>query len=372
MTPTPLVYEAQLSRHVLMHAQSGSSVAPRRCGLVSAIKDEAAYIHEFIHHHLYFGFSEIVLLVNRTTDATIQILNKIAVQYPQVSYMVTDFIDDLGLSDAIQSLSLAYGIRALRRNRVCTHALVADADEFWVPLDFSSPIDKVLAGYKEFDLLSYNWAAQHSREQPFERPLASSDSLVCKAYKTIVNLESPIVAVKAHQSILSGDYQSSLVWIDSFGVDKRYSVPLFGEDSVKPPSALSSPWWHRLLGQPVYVVHRVQRSETEYLYNLLKGRAEENAVDEIRVKTYKGGFVVRSTMDLGLDQMLLARYHDSLKAFVQKCDIDGEIEAARLRITATVARFHEILPKATQHIPIADRSAVLARILAGTSFATDA
>jgi hypothetical protein len=339
---------------------------------VSAIKDEAAYIHEFIHHHLYFGFSEIVLLVNRTTDDTIQILNKIAVRYPQVSYMMTDFIDDLGLSAAIQSVSLAYGIRALRKNRVCTHALVADADEFWTPVDFSSSIETVLGGYKEFDLLSCNWAAQHIREQPFTPPLASLDFLACKAYKTVVRLDSPIVAVKAHHSILANDYLSQMVWIDSFGVDKRYSVPLFGDESISPPSASPSPWWHRLLGQPVYLVHRVQRSEPEYLYDLLRGRAEDNEVNAYRIKTYKPGFQERSNMVLGLDRSLVERYHQSLNKFVDQCDIGREIDAARLRITATSAQFSELLPQATQHIPADERLAVLARVLSGTSFAVEA
>jgi len=372
MTASPLVPEAQLSRQVLMQSQSARSSGPRRCGIVSAIKDEAAYIHEFIRHHLYFGFSEIVLLVNRTTDDNIRLLNKIAVRYPQVSYMVTDFIDDLGLSAAIQAVSLAYGIRALRKNRVCTHALVADADEFWTPVDFSSSIEMVLGGYKEFDLLSYNWAAQHLREQPFTPPLASSDSLACKAYKTVVRLDSPIVAVKAHHSILAKEYLSQMVWIDSFGVDKRYSVPLFGDESISPPSASPSPWWHRLLGQPVYVVHRVQRSEQEYLYNLLKGRAEENAVDAYRIKTYKGGFQERSNMTLGLDRALVEPYHKSLNEVVDQCDINREIDAARLRITATAAQFSDLLPHATQHIPVDERLAVLARVLSGTSFAVEA
>ena len=38
--------------------------------LVAIAKDEAAYLPEWIFHHLYFGFDAIDIYVNNTTDNT--------------------------------------------------------------------------------------------------------------------------------------------------------------------------------------------------------------------------------------------------------------------------------------------------------------
>lgn len=38
--------------------------------LVAIAKDEAAYLPDWIFHHLYFGFDSIDIYVNNTTDNT--------------------------------------------------------------------------------------------------------------------------------------------------------------------------------------------------------------------------------------------------------------------------------------------------------------
>lgn len=377
MSQKPLIAESQLARLVLSlegHTTTASpQVTPRQCGVVCAIKDEAAYIHEFIHHHLFFGFAEIVLLVNRTTDSTVHILNKICSTYPQVSFLVTDFVDDLGLASSIQPLSFAYGIRELRRNRRCGFALVVDADEFWTPLDFETPIADALAQYPDFDLLSLNWAPQHMDEEPFSPPFSSLNAIAAKTFKSIVNLASPIIAVKPHLAIMEPSYSEGQVWLDSFGVEKLYSIPLFGEKSRYEQAHESDkprPWWHRLLNQNSYILHRVQRSESEYLFNLLKGRSELNEFGKYLIKTYKSGFLRKTNMPLHLDPARVAQYHESLHKFVVDCCIAEEVDQARNYILSVVSHFADILPLALDHIPALERQSVLAKVLAGTRFSS--
>ena len=45
--------------------------------LIAVAKDEDTYIHEWIHHHLYLGFSPIYIGVNRTSDKTFDIINPV-------------------------------------------------------------------------------------------------------------------------------------------------------------------------------------------------------------------------------------------------------------------------------------------------------
>ena len=60
---------------------------------VCIAKDEAAYLHEWIFHHLHFGFDRIYVYLNRITDDSISIARSIADEYPSVHFEIIDWID---------------------------------------------------------------------------------------------------------------------------------------------------------------------------------------------------------------------------------------------------------------------------------------
>jgi hypothetical protein len=53
--------------------------------LTGCAKNEAAYLPEWIFHHLNIGFNSIKVYVNNTDDNSIEVLNKIIKHHPQVS-----------------------------------------------------------------------------------------------------------------------------------------------------------------------------------------------------------------------------------------------------------------------------------------------
>jgi len=59
--------------------------------LVAIAKDEAAYLPEWIYHHLHFGFDEIEVYVNFTTDNSYEVLAAIAKHHP-VRYRNAEYL----------------------------------------------------------------------------------------------------------------------------------------------------------------------------------------------------------------------------------------------------------------------------------------
>lgn len=56
-----------------MHATKQRKITMKtelKIKLVAIAKDEAAYLPEWIFHHLYFGFDQIDIYVNNTSDNT--------------------------------------------------------------------------------------------------------------------------------------------------------------------------------------------------------------------------------------------------------------------------------------------------------------
>ena len=52
--------------------------------LIAISKDEAAYLPEWIFHHLKVGFDEIQIYVNNTKNNSLDILEKISSKYKQI------------------------------------------------------------------------------------------------------------------------------------------------------------------------------------------------------------------------------------------------------------------------------------------------
>ena len=65
--------------------------------LVAIAKDEAAYLAEWIFHHLYLGIHSIEIYLNGITDNSYRIVRRISRLSSRVSFVQSDEILDLSL-----------------------------------------------------------------------------------------------------------------------------------------------------------------------------------------------------------------------------------------------------------------------------------
>jgi hypothetical protein len=319
---------AQTLRTILSYDRKAIKTESSKCGncaVIAVIKDQAAYVHEFIHHYLHFGFHKIVLLVNRTTDATVDIATQISHRYPQVICQSIDWIDALGLSGRIQSLGYAYGIWLLRQQAEVENVLLCDGDEFWFPSDFSSSISDFIQRYDAFDQLSFCWAKQISKEAAFRPPFENRSISLAPQIKSVLALDKPIRAPRIHTHLFRG---TSI----HLGPD---GLPFNAEPERQERYAGD------LGNHAAYVLHRMQRSETEYMALLAQGNpegrgrnnvelsAEQTGTKAYMVKANRAGYLDESTGQLPPVDDAYRDYHRSLALFCEDCGINNQLNLAR-------------------------------------------
>jgi len=321
------------------------------CACLCVVKDEAPYIHEYIHHHLYFGFTPIVVLVNRTSDTTAAIVGKIAAQHPEVVCLNCDVFDYLGIpAPRIQLLGYAYGIAYLRSHGLARYALLNDADEFWFPVDFSRNVSAWLGDFPQrpFDQITFTWLNQCSREDKFSPPFKNKAVRNARGVKSLIDLTSHIRATHYHYCSL----HDSAVHLDARGTP-------FRAEQGKPYR-----YGGRVEGHTAYVLHRIQRSEEEYLCTLFRG----SQADHQSLKTNRSGYLDITKPVLTISEELISAYQASLDGLIIGCDLEADLAQARAtrcldRERATMG-IQSYLENATDK---AEALRVLSKIFSGTA-----
>lgn len=226
--------------------------------LVAIAKDEAAYISEWIYHHLHFGFDSIDVYTNNISDNTRELIAAIGENH-DVSDVDADFI----LTCSEKGFQrIAYGI-ALQKAKLdgYSHIMFLDIDEFWTPIDFKTSIKDFLIGLKDPDVVSFPWALKvdtDSFSDPFEK----------------VNRYVPATFVKT-------------IFRTSINVDKLHVHNVVSKDArtFLPDGAVLAEHGEHVSNikeiyevlPKAYVNHRLCRGPKEFVSMLGKGIANTNA-----------------------------------------------------------------------------------------------
>ena len=109
-----------------------------KAALIALASKEAAYVAEWIFHHLRFGFDPVVVLVNRCDDATQKIVSQIGQRDHRVQMINVDFLDkgEPYSNVKIQSDAYEFALETLRKElSPDSYMFCFDIDEFWTPKD---------------------------------------------------------------------------------------------------------------------------------------------------------------------------------------------------------------------------------------------
>ncbi|MDN2664383.1 glycosyltransferase family 2 protein [Psychromonas sp. 14N.309.X.WAT.B.A12] len=297
--------------------------------VIAVIKDESAYIHEWIHHYLYFGFKHIYLGINRTTDRTTEVLDLICSQYSNVKYFVMDWIDKdadkSGINPSMQRLSFSFLANEAFRDPNVSHCLSVDADEFFYPTDFKQDVSHFINSMPYNSRLSIHWACQEVDGRAFSAPFENKKYYTTPQVKTIMSREAfdnlrkftlhvPLLKIsdKSRHIDASGN-------IFKKGKHREISESNFNKD------------------QKAFILHRMIRSETEYLALLLRKRPSST----LRVKDNRDGIIQRTKLfALEVNTEDLDAYYRSLDNFIVNCALTDTLTGIRNEI---VSNSQEIL-----------------------------
>ena len=265
-----------------------------RVKLAAIARDEAAYLPEWIFHHLEFGFDEIEIYINNTTDNSLAVLANIKRNHPVV---VTD-ANALFKQSTKNFQGQAY--QALTKKAIAdgfTHLMFLDIDEFWTPADFNTNIKQALAKFNYPQALCLNWFIHHD-ESDFSPCYREQFKVRINSHvKTIFQLDSAWDKVNIH-NVIGKDVKYTR------GNGEAYD---FGDSSH---CGIAD---NNCLDHDYYVIHRMYRSQMEYVSLIGRGRP-----NKAKVKNNRNGFYdpTLSYTTLKFDEHKLIDYYQRFNQFL--------------------------------------------------------
>ncbi|KGK24415.1 glycosyltransferase family 2 protein [Pseudomonas plecoglossicida] len=287
---------------------------------VSAIaKDEAAYLPEWIFHHIHFGFDHLEILINRTKDNSLDILRKIKNRYNNVSYKNFDWLDLC--PDTVQrSIQYVAYADAYERAKLegYTHILFIDIDEFWTPLDFDLSIKQFLRSNDIDASYSFHWNCELGLAKEFSSLEKTLTYFPNDHVKTLINLNAPIQQIKIHAPLFSQEAKHLLA--DGSKFSSRDSQGQFSDSD-----------FYKNCEIPAFVIHRMYRSEMEYVSSLLRGNPNSKENIGSLFKDNRHGFKTTSTTlaEIDFPTEIHNTYLERYQSFVSECDIAQELAIAQ-------------------------------------------
>jgi hypothetical protein len=281
--------------------------------LVAIAKDEAAYLPDWIFHHIYFGFDQISIYVNNTTDNTEKIKELMSLN-TQVSFLAGDKFFDHGT--VAPQISVYKAELKLSRKQGFTHVMFLDIDEFWMPIDFETTIHQCMEINKN-QIICFEWLNRTNESESFMEacpPIVIGHK--ARPFKSIIPTNIPVSKINPH-SILSPRALHLLADGTTFEASQSNFSRVLIEELNKPI-------------KPFFIMHRMYRSEDEYLALLTRGRPIQNREDIGIFKNNRNGYIPQQTENqVVFPNVSYRNYVDTRKKFYAMYPVISIIDEAR-------------------------------------------
>lgn len=284
---------------------------------VCIAKDESAYLHEWIFHHLYFGFDKLHIYLNRITDDSVSIVESISKKYPNVHFEIIDWIDwcQPSVKKNIQDIVYSYHFSKAKKLDCTAYTLYIDADEYWTPIDFKSSIKDEHRSIGMPQMVSYEWLLENGYNKPFV-PLGGSltyreSSFVKTLYKNTLNPK----LFSAHKAKIKGGYKGVMANGKRFvALDERRQGRVGPDDAGLKRS---------------FIIHRVMKSEIEYLCSLVRS----NPDSDLSIKMNRNGYIGQGQAGdvLEFDSRYIDEYRAGMAKFLEACSLTELVKESRKR-----------------------------------------
>jgi hypothetical protein len=298
--------------------------------LVAIAKDEGAYIPDWVHHHLYFGFDAIDVFVNRTTDNTISILEGLKSKTNQLNYYSADWIDRCpnDASNYLQFIVYAQAFEQEKSKAEYDYVMFLDIDEFWMPQNAQTSIQDCLKQNPNADILSFGWINEHGGQEPFKPISRQVIGQLSPLVKSAIRVSCDIREIGLHGAF-GKNCGHTMVDGDNF-----FAEPLNREclhpDLIKLRS--------------VMIVHRMFRSPIEYVSLLSRGRPS----DSLPLKLNRKGFnkALGTHVNYVVDESNFDKYEISRRAFFNMGELINLTQEAQQfvydRAKSTLTSLHDM------------------------------
>jgi len=281
--------------------------------LVAIAKDEGAYIPDWVHHHLYFGFDAIDIYINRTRDNSRNILAYLKKHNSQLNYFSADWIDrcPTGASNYLQFIVYAQALEQEKTKAEYDYVMFIDIDEFWMPQNAQTSIQDCLKQNANADVLSFGWINEHGGQESFKPISQHVVGQLSPLVKSVIRTSCDIQEVGLHGAF-GKNCSHTLVDGDKFFAEPSNRECLHSE-LIKLRSAM--------------IVHRMFRSPVEYVSLLSRGRPS----DSLPLKLNRKGFnkALGTHVNYVMDESNFDKYDLSRQAFLQEENLQTLMQEAQ-------------------------------------------
>lgn len=306
----------------------------RHFKIIAIAKDEAAYLAEWIHHHLFFGFDSIDIYTNRLTDNTEEVLEKICRNHPNVRHESADWIDygNDSVRSSFQNIAYAYAYEIALRESQATHIMFLDIDEYWLAVNFKNTISDCIDELGDPKSISFQWACEIGSENRFPKIGGSIKFLNSQIPKTIFRSDADIDHLRIH-----------------FPKFEKIDGCLLADGKNYVPDNRQDEWVavESAYFKNYFILHKMYRSEIEYISSLYRG----NPNSDLPVKDNRHGFVTDSNsahiIEFRADRVDL--YARSYQAFVEKNQLENSIILGEKFILDRAEKVYKIIPFLLEH-----------------------
>lgn len=248
--------------------------------IVAIAKNESAYLPEWIFHHLYFGFDSIEIYYNRCSDETLSLIKHFEHE-TRVDFINADNIFETNSNPQCVSYK-----RAMKKARAegFSDVLFIDVDEFWMPLDCKSTIIDCVSTMPDYDVINFEWINKFELAPIFTRALSHQLQFVrASQLKSLIKTYVFPVTLNPHNVVEKG-----LKYINALGDTIKFANAHYS----KVGSAEQA-----LPLKPYVILHRMIRSQEEYIALLSKGRPHIQSSHEIAIKNNRAGIPKRDLVE---------------------------------------------------------------------------
>ncbi|GAB5380418.1 MAG: hypothetical protein Alis3KO_25580 [Aliiglaciecola sp.] len=301
-----------------------------RVKLVAIAKDEAAYLPEWIFHHLKCSFDNISIYINNTTDNTKEIIQCLKTHRNICFFNGDDFFADSQKDPQV----------TIYKHEICksrwqgySHVMFLDIDEFLLSPNAVFDIKKY-ANSVENEVSVFEWAHCLNEDEPF-LPAIRPDLLLkrAKQVKSLIPTHVYFEHLTPHNV-----YSKSLNYRETNGEQIQFARDNYTKVSA---TALNSP------AKPAFVMHRMTRSEMEYVAALVRGRPiKSSKVDSIFKNNRGGMFGHDNALKYELPQEVVKAYRSELDKFLDNHRLHKPVERAKEKVTERYLRAVDMIRSA--------------------------
>ena len=240
-----------------------------KVALVAIAANEAAYMAQFVYHHLRMGFASIILMTNNSEDDTAEMAAQMAARLPDVIHIDADPWRALWPINEFQKRAYQLALYMIDGMQAKPdYVMFLDVDEFWVPLTGDTSVSAYIARHDAPDSLMFNCVVPNEDDAPFCQVFVSD--FVGSPHnhlKTLWRYGVSITHINPHD-IASSDLQREIV---------VSGLPLAGRHAT-----------NRHPDHPgdAMILHQMFRSMSEYVAALERG----NPIDNLLFNANRWGF----------------------------------------------------------------------------------